>query len=75
MGRARSILPPMKKPRVIIRTVSSHQVYVEHDGERLLYALTSNLERAKRLVQKAKHEFGISKPKKPKGLSRAAPVK
>jgi hypothetical protein len=64
---SRSILPPMKKARVIIKTVTKHhQVYVEQDGERFLYALTSDLEQAKKLVQEAKREFGIGRPGKPR---------
>jgi hypothetical protein len=51
----------MKKPRVIIKTVSIHQIYVEHNGERTLYAVTDQLEMAKELVQKAKRELGIAK--------------
>jgi hypothetical protein len=66
MGESRRILPPMKKPRVIIKTVTSHQVYVEQDGEMVLYAFTPKLERAKRLVQKAKREFGIGPAAKTK---------
>jgi hypothetical protein len=61
----------MKKPRVIIKTVTSHQVYVEQDGEMVLYAFTPKLERAKRLVQKAKREFGISKPRKRRNDTKA----
>jgi hypothetical protein len=61
----------MKKPRVIIKTVISHQVYVEQDGEMVLYALTPKLERAKRLVQKAKHEFGIAARKKRRNDTKA----
>ena len=64
--RLREHIARMKKARVIIKTVTKHQVYVEQDGERFLYALTSDLEQAKKLVQKAKHEFGISKPRKPR---------
>jgi hypothetical protein len=37
----------MKKARVIIKTVTKHQIYVEQDGERFLYALTSDLDEAK----------------------------
>jgi hypothetical protein len=62
----------MKKPRVIIKTVTSHQIYIEHDGELVLYALTPKLERAKRLVQKAKHEFGIAKPRKRRGTPKTS---
>jgi hypothetical protein len=62
----------MKKPRVIIKTVTSHQVYVEQDGEMVLYALTRKLELAKRLVQKAKREFGIAKPKKPRSVPKTS---
>ena len=40
----------MKKARVIIKTVTKHQVYVEQDGERFLYTLTSDLEEAKKPV-------------------------
>jgi hypothetical protein len=45
---------------------TKHQVYVEQDGERFLYALTSDLEQAKRHVQQAKREFGIGRPGKPR---------
>jgi hypothetical protein len=50
------MLPPMVKARVIIKTVTKHQIYVEQDGERFLYAQTSDLEEAKKLVQEAKRE-------------------
>jgi hypothetical protein len=63
MCRARAARP---KARVIIKTVTKHQVYVEQDGDRFLYALTSNLEQAKKLVQEAKREFGIGRPGKPR---------
>jgi hypothetical protein len=49
-------LPPMVKARVIIKTVTKHRIYVEQDGERFLYAQTSDLEEAKKLVQEAKRE-------------------
>jgi hypothetical protein len=65
----------MKQSRVAIKTVITHQVYIEQSGERFLYALTSDLEEAMALRQQAKHEFGISKPRKPKGPSKAAPQK
>ena len=58
------MLPPMKKAGVIIKSVTKHQVYVEQDGERFLYALTSDLEQAKKLIQAAKREFGIGRPGK-----------
>jgi hypothetical protein len=52
----------MKKARVIIKTtVSSHQIYVEHNGVRTLYAVTNKLPIAKDLVQKAKRELGIAR--------------
>jgi hypothetical protein len=63
----------MKQSRVTIKTVITHQVYVEVGDERFLYALTSDLEEAMKLKQAAKHEFGISKPRKPKGLSKHNP--
>ena len=44
--------------------MTKHQVYVEQDGERFLYALTSDLEQAKKLIQAAKREFGIGRPGK-----------
>jgi hypothetical protein len=65
----------MKQSRVTIKTVTTHQVVVEQGGERFLYALTSDLEEAMKLKQQAKHEFGISKPRKPKGLPKPAPEK
>jgi hypothetical protein len=51
----------MKKPRIIVQTVSSHRIYVEHNGERTLYAVTDKLEEAKALVLKAKRELGIAR--------------
>jgi hypothetical protein len=65
----------MKKPRVVIKTVSSHQIYVEHNGERTLYAVTDKLEKAKGLVRKAKRELGIARGSisKKSGLSQAEP--
>jgi hypothetical protein len=69
----------MKKPRVIIKTVTSHQIYVEHDGEQVLYGVTGNLEKAKSLAQQAKRELGIarkpSSPKTSKDLSLVEPAK
>jgi hypothetical protein len=65
----------MKQSRVTIKTVTTHQIYVEQGDERFLYALTSDLEEAMKLKQQAKHEFGISKPRKPKGLSKRSPEK
>jgi hypothetical protein len=53
----RGALPPLKKARVIIKAVTKHQVYVEQDGERFLYALTFDPEQAKKIVQEAKREF------------------
>jgi hypothetical protein len=52
----------MKKARVIVKTVSAHhKIYVEHNGERTLYAETDKLPMAKDLVQKAKRELGIAR--------------
>jgi hypothetical protein len=63
----------MKKARVIVKTtVGSHQIYVELNGERTLYAVTNKLRTAKDLVQKAKRELGIAKGSKTSGaLSQA----
>jgi hypothetical protein len=56
------ILRPMKKARVIVKTTASiHQIYVEHNGERTLYAVTDKLPMAKALVLKAKRELGIAR--------------
>jgi hypothetical protein len=51
----------MKKPRVVVRTVISHQIYVERDGERTLYAVTDTVKKARSIVMKAKRELGIAK--------------
>jgi hypothetical protein len=51
----------MKKPRVIVQTVSSYRIYVEHNGERTLYAVTDKVKDAKSLVLKAKRELGIAR--------------
>jgi hypothetical protein len=51
----------MKKPRVTVQTVSSYRIYVEHNGERTLYAVTDKVKDAKALVLKAKRELGISR--------------
>ena len=51
----------MKKLRVVVRTVISHQIYVERDGERTLYAVTDTVKKARTLVMKAKRELGIAK--------------
>jgi hypothetical protein len=56
----------MKKARVTIETVTTHQIYVEQDGERFLFALTTDLGEAIKLKQKAKREFGIGRPGKPR---------
>ena len=50
----------MKKPRVVVRTVISHQIYVERDGERTLYAVTDTVKKARSIVMKAKRELGIA---------------
>jgi hypothetical protein len=42
----------------------SPQVYLDKDGERFLYALTSDLDEAKKLVQEAQREFVIGRPGK-----------
>ena len=51
----------MKKLRVVVRTVLSHQIYVERDGERTLYAVTDTVKKARTLVMKAKRELGIAR--------------
>jgi hypothetical protein len=51
----------MKKLRVVVRTVLSHQIYVEHNGERTLYAVTDTVKQARALVMKAKRELGIAR--------------
>ena len=56
----------MKKARVTIETLTTHQIYVEQDSERFLYALTTDLGEAIKLKQKAKHEFGIGRQPKTK---------
>ena len=52
---------PMKKPRVIVQTASDHRIYVEQNGERILYAVTDKVKDAKSLVLKAKRELGIAR--------------
>jgi hypothetical protein len=55
----------MKKARVIVKTVSAHhRIYLEHNGERTLYAETDKLPMAKDLVKKAKRELGIARGSK-----------
>jgi hypothetical protein len=69
----------MGKTRVIIETVTatvtttSHQVLIERDGERVLYADTDDLDQAMKLKQKAKTELGIGHPgnRKTDKMSRA----
>jgi hypothetical protein len=52
----------MKKARVIVKsTVSIHEIYVEHSGERTLYAVAEKVKDAKALVLKAKRELGIAR--------------
>jgi hypothetical protein len=51
----------MKKLRVVVLTVISHQIYVERDGERTLYAVTDTVKKARALVRKAKQELGIAR--------------
>jgi hypothetical protein len=60
----------MKKPRVVVRTVLSHQIYVERDGERTLYAVTDTVKDARALVMKAKRELGIARASS-EGLSKS----
>jgi hypothetical protein len=68
--RFRSNMATMGKTRVIIETVTttvtttSHQVLIERDGERVLYADTDDLDQAMKLKQKAKAELGIGHPGK-----------
>jgi hypothetical protein len=50
----------MEKLRVVVRTVISHRIYVERDGERTLYAVTDTVKKARALVMKAKRELGIA---------------
>jgi hypothetical protein len=41
----------MKKTRVIVKSVNTrHKIYVEHNGERTLYAVTDKVAKAKDLV-------------------------
>jgi hypothetical protein len=51
----------MKKPRVVVRSAISHQIYVERDGELTLYAVTDTVKKARILVRKAKQELGIAR--------------
>jgi hypothetical protein len=51
----------MKKLRVVVRTIISHQIYVERDGETTLYAVTDTVKKARTLVTKAKRELGIAR--------------
>jgi len=51
----------MKNPRVIVKTVVSHRIYVERDGKRTLYAVTDTVKKARALVMKAKRELGIAR--------------
>jgi hypothetical protein len=51
----------MKKLRAVVLTVTSHQIYVERDGERTLYAVTDTVKKARALVRKAKQELGIAR--------------
>jgi hypothetical protein len=56
------ILPAMGKVRVIVKTISSsHQIYVDRNGEHTHYAVTDKLPEAKDLVLKAKRELGIAR--------------
>jgi hypothetical protein len=69
-GRPRSwgntdIVDLMKKPRVIIRSLSKHRIYIEYSGgQNTLYAVTDKLKEAKALVLKAKRELGIARGSK-----------
>ena len=51
----------MKKLRVVVLTVISHEIYVEREGERTLYAVTDTVKKARALVRKAKQELGIAR--------------
>jgi hypothetical protein len=63
----------MRKTRVIIETTTrnSHQVFIERDGERILYADIDDLEQAMKLKQKLKLELGIGRPGKRKNDTKA----
>jgi hypothetical protein len=66
----------MKNARVIVKTtVGSHQISVELNGERTLYAVTNKLRTAKDLVQKAKRELGIAKGSKTSGAFFAGQIR
>jgi hypothetical protein len=67
-------IAPMKKLRVVVRTVLSHQIYVERDGERTLYAVTDTVKEARALVMKAKRELGIARASS-EGLLKVHPEK
>jgi hypothetical protein len=49
----------MKKPRVIVQTASDHRIYVEQNGERILYAVTDKLKETKALVLKPSANLGL----------------
>ena len=58
----------MKKTRVIVKSVNTrHKIYVEHNGERTLYAVTDKVAKAKDLVLEAKRELGIARGSKTSG--------
>lgn len=62
------ILRPMKKARVIVKTVGNrHQIYVDRNGEHTLYAVTDKLPEVKELVLKAKRELGIARGRRTHG--------
>jgi hypothetical protein len=66
----------MKKPRVVVRSVISHQIYVERDGELTLYAVTDTVKKARALVRKAKQELGIARASaSPEALLQTHPEK
>ena len=54
----------MKKPRVIIETVTSYRIVVEQDGRKYTAAIAETPKQAKKYAKEAEIEHGLRKPKR-----------
>jgi hypothetical protein len=62
--RLRAHIELMKKPRVIIETVTSYRVVVEQDGRKYTAAIAGTRKQAKKYAKEAEIDHGLRKPKK-----------
>jgi hypothetical protein len=53
----------MKKPRVIIETVTTYRIVVEQDGRKYTAAIAETRKEAKKYAKEAEIDHGLRKPK------------